>query len=144
MTLPLVTLILLGFACALAGSVGGIGGATLLVPVLVVLDVEPLVAAPLGLVAVAAGSLASASRQIDDGLVHHRLGLTVELAASVGTVAGALASTLVPQRALQLILGVAAFIWFLNTFQECLDAPTQAEAQACVERKLGVQQPTAP
>lgn len=110
MTLPLITLVLLGFGCALAGSVGGIGGATLLVPVLVLLDVEPIVAAPLGLVAVAAGSLASASRQIDDGLVHHRLGLTVELAASVGTVVGALASTQVPQRALQLILGGAALI----------------------------------
>lgn len=110
MTLPILTLLVLGFASAVAGSMGGIGGATLLVPLLVALDVEPLVAAPLGLVAVAAGSLAAASRQIDDGLVHHRLGLSVELVASVGTVAGALASTQVPQRALQLTLGGAALL----------------------------------
>lgn len=45
---------------------------------------------------------------------------------------------------LTLLLGVIAFIWFVNTFQECLNAPTQAEAQSCVERKLGVQQPVAP
>ncbi|MEO3813003.1 DUF4190 domain-containing protein [Sphaerisporangium sp. B11E5] len=45
---------------------------------------------------------------------------------------------------LTLLLGVLAFVWFLNTFQECLDAPTQAEAQSCVERKLGVQQPVGP
>jgi zinc transporter ZupT len=45
---------------------------------------------------------------------------------------------------LTLLLGVIAFVWFLNTFQECLDQPTQAEVQSCVESKLGVQQPVAP
>lgn len=106
---PLV-LLLLGAACALVGSVGGIGGATLLVPVLIALDVDPLAAAPLGLLAVGAGSLAAAGRQIDDGLVHHRLGLTIELTAAVGTVGGALASTAVPEEWLARVLGVAAVI----------------------------------
>ncbi len=100
--------LLLGAGCALVGSVGGIGGATLLVPVLIALGIDPLSAAPLGLLAVAAGSLAAAGRQVDDGLVHHRLGLTVELTAAVGTVAGALASTAVPEEWLARVLGLAA------------------------------------
>lgn len=104
----LVVLVALGVTCALAGSLGGIGGATLLVPVLLALGVEPLEAAPLGLLVVAAGSLAAAARQLDDGLVHHRLGLSVELAASVGTVGGALASTMVPEQWLARLLGAAA------------------------------------
>jgi hypothetical protein len=90
--------------------VGGIGGATLLVPVLLALGLQPLEAAPLGLLAVAAGSLAAAARQLDDGLVHHRLGLSVELTAGIGTVAGALASTSVPEDWLARILGVAALV----------------------------------
>ncbi len=105
-----LTLAALGLGCALIGSVGGIGGATLLVPLLLALGLEPLQAAPLGLLAVAAGSLAAASRQVEDGLVHHRLGLTVELTAGVGTVAGALVSTQVPEQWLARILGVAALV----------------------------------
>lgn len=110
MTLSVLALVLLGAAAALAGSLGGIGGATLLVPVLLMLGVEPLQAAPLGLLVVAAGSLAAAARQIDDGLVHHRLGLSVELTAGVGTVAGALVSTSVSEVWLARVLGVAAAV----------------------------------
>jgi uncharacterized membrane protein YfcA len=110
MTPAVPLLLLLGAGCALVGSLGGIGGATLLVPVLLSLGVEPLVAAPLGLLAVAAGSLAAATRQLSDGLVHHRIGLTVELAASVGTVAGALASTQVSEVLLARVLGAAAIV----------------------------------
>jgi uncharacterized membrane protein YfcA len=103
-----LALLLLGVAASLLGSLGGIGGATLLVPVLLLAGVEPLAAAPLGLLVVAAGSLAAASRQLHDGLVHHRLGLSVEVTAGVGTVAGALASTSVPEEWLARLLGAAA------------------------------------
>ena len=81
--LPAVVAVLAA-AAALLGSVGGIGGAALLVPVLVALGAEPTAAAPVGLVVVAAGSLAASARQLDDGTVHHRLGLTLELAAAGG------------------------------------------------------------
>lgn len=105
-----LALVALGLGCALVGSVGGIGGATLLVPVLLVLGVEPRAAAPLGLLAVGAGSLAAASRQVDDGLVHHRLGLTVEVTAGIGTVIGALLSAQVPEVWLARVLGAAALV----------------------------------
>jgi uncharacterized protein len=108
MTLPLLAV--LGGACAAVGAFGGIGGATLLVPVLLMFGFDPLAAAPLGLLAVAAGSLSAAARQLDDGLVHHRLGLTVELTASVGTVAGALVATRVPEVWLARAIGVAALV----------------------------------
>lgn len=108
MSLSLPVLLLLGSACSAVGSLGGIGGATLLVPVLLVFGVDPLSAAPLGLLAVAAGSLSSAARQLDAGLVHHRLGLSVELTASIGTVAGALLAAQVPEVWLARVLGVSA------------------------------------
>jgi uncharacterized protein len=110
MVLPAATLILLGALSAALGSLGGIGGATLLVPVLLVMGVDPLAAAPLGLLTVAAGSLAAAARQLDEGLVHHRLGLTIELTASIGTVAGALIAAQIPDQWLERLLGTAALL----------------------------------
>lgn len=110
MTIAPLVVAALALACAFGGSLGGIGGATLLVPLLLVLGVDPRAAAPVGLVTVAAGSLAAAARPLQDGLVHHRLGLTVELAASGGAVAGAVASTSVPEVWLARVLGAAALV----------------------------------
>lgn len=110
MTIGPIAIGLLAALCALAGSVGGIGGATLLVPVLLALGVEPIAAAPLGLLTVAAGSLASASRQLDEGVVHHRLGVTVELTAAAGAVVGALFSVAVSEVLLARVLGAAALV----------------------------------
>lgn len=101
-------LVLLSFGCASLGALGGLGGASLMVPVLLILDVDPLLAAPLGMLLVGAGSLAAASRQLEDGLVHHRLGLTVELLATVGTIGGALLSTRTDPVWLARLLGLAA------------------------------------
>jgi len=112
---PEWALVVLGGVAACLGAVGGIGGATILVPVLLALDMSPLEAAPLGLITVAATSLAAATRQLDDGLVHHRLGLTVESIASVGAVAGALASTVVSQQWLARTLGLGALAGAIAT-----------------------------
>jgi len=103
-------LCLLGTFCAFLGAVAGIGGATVLVPLLLLSGVEPRLAAPLGMITVAAGSLAAASRQLDDGVVHHRLGLSVELFASIGTVTGALLSASISEVWLARMLGTAALI----------------------------------
>ncbi|MFC4536263.1 DUF4190 domain-containing protein [Sphaerisporangium dianthi] len=40
--------------------------------------------------------------------------------------------------ALTLVLAVIGFMWFLGTFSECFNLPTQADVQQCVEQKLGV------
>lgn len=108
--LPIVLLIALGFATALIGTLGGLGGAVILVPILVVLGVEPIYAAPLGILSVAAGSLAAAPRHLDDGVVHHRLGVTLEITASAGAIAGALLGGFVPAEVLSRLLAVVALL----------------------------------
>ena len=106
--LSIPALAALGGLTAAVGAVGGIGGAVLLVPVLVLLGVDPAEAAPLGLLSVAAGAMAASARQLDDGLVHHRLGVTLEVATSIGILAGALASDALSQTTLARVLGVVA------------------------------------
>jgi len=92
------------------GAVGGLGGAVLLVPALVLAGLDPEAAAPLGLLAVAAGSLAASPTHLEQGLVHHRLGLTLEVAGGSFAVLGALVSEAVSDTALTWVLVVTALV----------------------------------
>lgn len=101
---------LLAYATATLGAVGGLGGAVLLVPALVLLGWSPQEAAPLGIAMSAAGALAAVPRQSLSGLTNHRLGVALEIPASVAAAAGALLSVMAPERALQYVLGGAAIV----------------------------------
>lgn len=103
-----VLLVLVASFTAGIGALGGLGGAVILVPTLVLLGWSPIEAAPLGLMSVAAASVAAGARQLDERAVNHRLGVTTELVATAGAILGALASTLFAEEALVLLLaGVA-------------------------------------
>lgn len=101
---------LLAFGAAVLGSLGGLGGAILLVPLLVITGMSPTEAAPLGLVMVAASSIAAGPRQLRKRSVNHRLGITVELVASSGAVVGAIVSGLLSDSALTYMLAVVAAV----------------------------------
>lgn len=116
MTDSAIALTLLAGLAAVLGTNGGIGGATLLVPALVAFGLEPTAAAPLGLVAVGGASLAAASRQLRRHLVHHRLGLTLELPAAAAAVTAALVSTDLPEQLLAGILAAAALVGAVSGF----------------------------
>jgi len=104
---PVVLAVLAGGVAAVA-TVGGVGGALLLVPLLVLGGVEPRAAVPLGLLSVTAASLAAAAPQIERGLVNHRLGMVTEVAASTGAIAGAAMSGAISASGLRVLLGVVA------------------------------------
>lgn len=106
----LFVLVIVSLLCAGAGSLGGIGGATLLVPTLLVLHPDPFVIAPLGMLTVAAGSTAASVRHLDGGLVHHRLGYLTEFAATFGVIGGAMLSTRLDPAWLTRILATGAAI----------------------------------
>ncbi|HUF33729.1 MAG TPA: sulfite exporter TauE/SafE family protein [Acidimicrobiales bacterium] len=108
--IELVLLALLAFVTAGAGALGGLGGAVLLVPLLVLTGMDPLEAAPLGLLSVAAGSLAAGAVQLAEGTVHHRLGITLEIAASFGAVGGALLAGVTPAGVVVRVLAVSAIV----------------------------------
>lgn len=106
--MDLVGYALMALVASGLGAMGGLGGAVLLVPALVVSGMAASVAAPLGLVTVAAGSIAAAPRQLAERSVNHRLGIATELVASTGAVVGAVGSGLVSDAVLtRLLAGVA-------------------------------------
>lgn len=90
------------------GALGGLGGAVLLVPALVVTGMPASEAAPLGLLTVAAGSIAAGPRQLGERSVNHRLGVVTELASSTGAVVGAILAGLVSDAFLTYLLAVVA------------------------------------
>src|SRR5438445_7049799 len=103
-----MAMLLLALATSAAGAFGGLGGAIILVPVLVLTGMPAAQAAPLGLLSVASGSLAAGPTQLAERTVHHRLGVTTETAASAGAVAGALLSGAVGETFLTRFLAVVA------------------------------------
>jgi uncharacterized membrane protein YfcA len=104
--LPL--LVLLAVVSAAVGSLGGLGGAVFLVPGLVLVGIDPREAAPLGILTVAAGSLAAAARQLREGVVHHRLGVTLEIPASIAAIVGAVVGGLIARAVLTRLLALVA------------------------------------
>jgi len=105
--------LLLAGAAALTsgvGALGGLGGAILLVPLLVVAGVPASEAAPLGLLSVVAGSSAAAHRQMREHTTNFRIGVVTETAATVGAIAGALAAGAVSEAALTWALAAVAVI----------------------------------
>jgi uncharacterized membrane protein YfcA len=106
------TAVILGLALATSGlgGLGGLGGAIVLVPALVLGGMPAAQASPLGLLSVAAGSLAAGPMQLRERTVHHRLGVTTETAASAGAVAGALLSGALGETFLTRCLAVVALV----------------------------------
>jgi len=92
------------------GSIGGLGGAILLVPLLTLGDMTIAQAAPLGLVSVIAGSVAAGRRQTDDGIVNHRFGIVTELGATSGAIIGVLLAGSLSNTVLTLVLAAVAFV----------------------------------
>lgn len=90
------------------GTLGGLGGAIMLVPFLVLTGMPVSEAAPLGLVSVVAASSAAARRQMREHTTNHRLGVVTESASTAGAVAGAFAVGLVSEAALTWVLAAVA------------------------------------
>ncbi len=98
----------------------------ILVPALVLSGWSPVAAAPLGLVSVAAGSVAAGGKQLTERSVNHRIGITTELAATTGAVIGALLVHRFSDDFLVYVLaGVALAAAFLGVRRKGLRNPPQ-------------------
>ena len=115
MTLEPETLLLLLASGVVAGGIGamtGIGGGLLLVPTLVLgFGVPVRVAVATSLVAVVATSNAAGSVYVDRGLTNMRLAMTLELATTLGAIAGGISAALLSER---FLAGAFAAVTFLT------------------------------
>lgn len=96
-----------GAFTGLVGSLLGLGGGVLLVPLLTLaLGVPIRTAIAASLMSVIASSSASATVNLRRGLVNVRLGLVLEVATSVGGLAGGIAASLLSDRQLHAAFGL--------------------------------------
>jgi uncharacterized membrane protein YfcA len=98
-------------AAGFLGSLTGLGGGVILVPLLVWLAVDIRYAIGAALVSVIATSSGAAAAYVKEGFVNVRIGIFLELATTLGAVTGAfLATTLIPTSAIAVIFGVVMLI----------------------------------
>lgn len=97
----------LGFGAGVLGSMVGLGGGIVVVPVLTFLGVPPPAAAGSSLFATLSNAAASTASYSRRGLVEYGLGLRLGLLSVPGTVLGALASAGVEPGAFQALFGAA-------------------------------------
>jgi uncharacterized membrane protein YfcA len=102
-----LTLFITGAGTGLIGAMLGLGGGVFLVPLLTMaLGVPIREAIAASLISVIATASASATVNLSRGLVNMRLGLVLEVATSVGGLAGGLAAQLLSTRQLFLLFSV--------------------------------------
>ncbi|MBN1948069.1 MAG: sulfite exporter TauE/SafE family protein [Bradymonadales bacterium] len=94
----LVGLVVLGLLAGWLGAVIGIGGGIVIVPTLVLLfGLDIRVAVASSLVAVVATSTAAGSAYVGEGLANMRLGMSLEIATTLGGVTGGVTAVLLPE-----------------------------------------------
>ena len=112
MSVLVFTLILLlgAYAAGLLGSLTGLGGGVIVIPLLTLafgIDFHYAIGA--ALVASIATSSGSASAYVNEGMTNIRLGMFLEIATSVGAVLGAVIALWMPTNAIAVIFGVVLF-----------------------------------
>ena len=106
-SLAVILAVLFGsaFLAGILGSYLGIGGGILLVPVMTLgLGIDIRVAVATSIVGVIATSTGAASVYVRDHLTHLRLGMFLEVATTIGAIAGAFLAILLPNRAVLFVL----------------------------------------
>jgi uncharacterized membrane protein YfcA len=112
MTLELVILVCLGSLVAgLLGSLTGLGGGAIIVPMLVLgFGVDIRYAMGASLVSVIATSSGAAAAYVRDGYSNIRIGMFLEMATASGAIVGASAVQLLPARSIAFVFGIVLII----------------------------------
>jgi len=92
------------FAAGLLGSLTGLGGGVIVVPMLIVLfGVDVHFAAGASLIAVIATSSSAASAYVKEGYPNIRIGMFLEIATTIGAVIGAFLAGMVSSKAISIV-----------------------------------------
>lgn len=121
MTILSFTIILfLGAVTAgIIGSLSGLGGGIVVIPLLtILLGVDLHYAIGAALVSVIATSSGSAAAYVREGITNMRLGMFLEIATTAGAVAGALIATVAPSSYIAVIFGGALIFSAVNSLRK--------------------------
>lgn len=127
-TIELTSLIALGaFAAGLLGSLTGLGGGIVIVPLLtIVFGVDIRYAIGASLVSVIATSSGAAAAYVREGYTNVRVGMLLEVATTVGAIIGAIIAGFISTGAIALIFGIVLLYSAYRSFRAVEEHVTQA------------------
>jgi uncharacterized protein len=131
-------------AAGFLGSLTGLGGGIVIVPLLVWMNVDIRYAIGAALVSVIATSSGAAAAYVKQGLANVRIGIFLELATTVGAITGAhLATALVPTNIIAVIFGVVLlFSAYLSLRERHEDSAVEQPNPVAVWLRLDGTYPT--
>ena len=121
MTVLTFTLIMLlgAFLAGFVGSLSGLGGGIIIIPLLtILLGVDLHYAIGAALVSVIATSSGSAAAYVKEGITNMRLGIFLEIATTIGAVCGALISTVAPTSFIAVLFGLTLIFSAINSLRK--------------------------
>ncbi|WP_321518294.1 sulfite exporter TauE/SafE family protein [uncultured Bacteroides sp.] len=145
MSILTFTLILLlgAFLAGLAGSLTGLGGGVVVIPLLTLcfnIDIRYAIGA--ALVASIATSSGSASAYVKEGITNMRLGMFLEIATTVGAVLGAAIAIYMPTNVIAVIFGTVLIFSAAMTLRKKYDHSVVKGSMTAEKLKLNGSYPT--
>ncbi|MBS0026687.1 sulfite exporter TauE/SafE family protein [Chitinophaga sp. 22321] len=146
MNILIFSLILLvsAYMAGLLGSLTGLGGGVILIPLLtLIFHVDIRYAIGAALLASIANSSGAATSYIKEGITNIRLGMFLEIATTTGAVTGALIAVFMPVNAIAILLGVVLIFSAAMTIRKKHEHLEQTGSKLSYLLKLNSSYPTA-
>src|ERR1700749_904031 len=145
MSVLLFTAILLvgSYAAGLLGSLTGLGGGVVIIPMFtLLLNVDIHYAIGASLVSVIATSSGSAAAYVKEGITNMRLGMFLEIATTAGAMCGAILATHISTHYIAVVFGVILTTSAILSLRKKAEQINQQKSEAAIKLKLNSSYPT--
>ena len=136
--LDMITLLLISIAIGLLGSLTGLGGASILTPILVLLGIPIKEAVACGMVAIIATSSGSAASFVRERITNIKLAMYLEMFTIIGAIAGASITLIIAPVFLYFLFAAFLFTSFIK-IRSSFKAYTPPEKQDRISKWLGLE-----
>lgn len=146
MSILLFTLIILigSYFAGLLGSLTGLGGGVVIIPLLtLLLKVDIHYAIGASLVSVIATSSGSAAAYVKEGITNMRLGMFLEIATTAGAMCGAILAVYIPTHYIAILFGVILIVSAILSLRKKAEIIVQHKSYLSEKLKLNSSYPTA-
>jgi len=146
MSVILFTIIILigSYAAGLLGSLTGLGGGVVIIPLLTLaLHVDIHYAIGASLVSVIATSSGSAAAYVKEGITNLRLGMFLEIATTIGALTGAILAIYIPTQFIAILFGLILIFSAIISLKKKIVSISQEQTYLSEKLKLSGSYPTA-
>lgn len=137
--LDMITLLLLSIAVGLLGSLTGLGGASILTPILVFLGIPVKEAVACGMVAIIATSSGSASTFVKERITNIKLAMYLEMFTIIGAIAGATITLFIAPVFLYFLFAAFLLTSYIDVRGSLKNGYTPPKTQDRLSKWLGIE-----